>query len=103
MDEGPADRCALLACLYGGLACNFADEQVELGGAGTCVGAEDTRVERVGLGIKRCTSRYEAVMAAQLRGRQRRASEAERVLAIDIVEEAGGASHQHLHGTFGQD
>src|SRR4029079_10414784 len=86
-DEGATDRSALLPCLDGHLGDERRDEEVELRGAGTGIRSEDRAVQGVGFRVEADRSMGDRSISAELRCGVRRASEADRVLAAQLLEE----------------
>ena len=98
--DGAADRRALLPCLGRHLPRHLLDVELELGRPGRRVGTEQRRVEGVGLHGESDAVSKNGRVPLERQARGRRPGEADRVLALQVVEQVPDTAADQLQRPF---
>ena len=96
-----ADRGAFLARLHRHLARDLLDEEIEFGGSGRGIGAEDRGVEAVALGDETHGFARDHRVRLELHRGLGGAGEADDVLQRQMVEQVADAAHHELKRALG--
>src|SRR5207253_2255552 len=91
VDEGAADRRALLPRLHRHLPRHFLDEEIELLGARSRVRTKHREVEGVGFLIEAHVLARDDLVLLEHKARGRRARESDGALRVELVEQVAGA------------